>query len=389
MKAQSLRKTVWLTNGLLAVGLVGGGAWYVTQVRPAAASPSSEDGWIKKAWEAYQVDRETIKPLNPWPVSLDELKAHITRPDLMSKESRIGVWPYVGPVPPAPREEAKAGPAADLPTGLAAIGAPTLILLQPPPDKSLMKFLFGSKKAGFFVPGDFIKEKDAKGRFKLVDIQRPDPDVARFKVIYDVYDDETKPPVKTGEVAEFTLIKPEDNKSGLHIQEAPAAAAPTVPGPAGGPGTGPAAGPVVASGAVPPRETWKPVVRVTGDSSRDVELDQATADAFRGSDADALVSDVKTEEVKNGIRISGIGSNSVAAKFDIRAGDILKSINGRPVHSRAQALEVAKSIPKDTASVQVVIERNGRDIAYNVDPRDPATRAAAGKVRYDNKPGGK
>jgi len=130
-------------------------------------------------------------------------------------------------------------------------------------------------------------------------------------------------------------------------------------------------------------------VRVTGDNSREVEFDQPTIDGFKGSDADALVADVKTEEVKNGIRISGIGSNSVASKFDIRAGDILKSINGQPVHSRAQAIEVAKSIPKETTGVQVVIERNGRDIAYNVDPRDPATRAAAGKVRYDNKGGGK
>src|SRR5438477_8376532 len=280
MKAQSLRKTVWLTNGLLGAGLLGGGAWYLTQARPASASPSAEDAWIKRAWDGYVAEKEIIKPLNPWPVSIEELKAHITRPDLMSKESRIGVWPYVGPVPPAPREEAKAGPAADLPTGLAAIGSPSLILLQPLPDKSLMKFLCSGatpKKAGFFVPGDFIKEKDAKGRFKLVEIQRPDPEVARFRIVYDVYDDETKPPVKKGEVAEFTLIKPEDNKSGLHVQPLEmAAAAPGKPGPAGVPGAAPAPGTVVSGGAPPPRETWNPTVRVTGDNSREVEFDQPT-----------------------------------------------------------------------------------------------------------------
>jgi S1-C subfamily serine protease len=98
---------------------------------------------------------------------------------------------------------------------------------------------------------------------------------------------------------------------------------------------------------------------------------------------------VKTEDAKDakgdpkGVRFTGVGEGSLASKFDVRPGDILKSINGKPVRSRSEAIEVVKGLPKDTTLVAVVIERDGRDILYNVDPRDPKTRSAAGKVKYN------
>ena len=383
MKAQSLRKTLWLTSALFAVALVGGGLWYLTKVRPASAA-APDDVWIKKAWDAYLKDKADAKPTTIWPVSFEQLQAHVTRPDLMSKESRIGVWAYVGPVPPAPREMPKDVAAPDQPKGLAAIGAPSMILRQPPPGQSMVKWNFpGAKKAGYFVTGDFIKEKDAKGRFKLKAVERPDPDVARFKLIYDIYDDETKAPVAVDQVAEFTLIKPEDQQPGF--KEKPPAAKPVAaakPGPGGVVVPGAVE---VSAGAPPTPDKVRIDVRKSGDNSNEIEFDQSAYDYFMGTNPDSIAAEVKTEEIKEGIRISGISTGGVAAKFGIQQGDIIKSINGTPVHNRAQALEVVKALPKNIERVTVVIQRNARDIVYNVDPRDPATRAAASKARFDGR----
>ena len=381
MKAQSIRKTLWLTSALLGVALLGGAAWYFTQVRPASASPA-EDAWVKKSYDAYLQDQRTAKPRVLWPVSLDDLTSHITRPDLMSKESRIGVWAYVGPVPPSPREETKPTTVADQPKGLAAIGAPSMILLQPPPAVSMVKWIFpGSKKGGFFVTGEFIRESNtAKGRFKLTGIERPDAEIARFRLIYDIYDDETKDPVSKGAVAEFTLIKPDYTKTTFDVKPPPVAADPTgkpLPGAAGT-----SLPPSVAAGTPPPLADVRIDVKSSGDNSREVEFDDNAYRYFFYSNPDSLAADVKTEEIKEGIRISGISTGSVATQFGIQPGDIIKSINGTPIRNRAQALEVVKALPKDIARVTVVVQRNARDLVYNVDPRDPAVRKAAGTVRY-------
>jgi hypothetical protein len=87
------------------------------------------------------------------------------------------------------------------------------------------------------------------------------------------------------------------------------------------------------------------------------------------------------------VRVTDVGPEeaSIASQFDVQRGDILKSINGQPVHNRAQAIDVVKNLPKDTTNVQAVVERNGRDIVYNIDPRDPRVKAAAGKVRFDGR----
>src|SRR5689334_2002523 len=139
MKAQSLRRTLWFGSTLLALGVAGGAAWYFTSVRNAAAA---DDSWVKKAYDDFQVQRQTAKPSPTWPVSLAELEAHVTRPDLTKKESRIGVWPYVGPVPPPPREIPVEGPKADLPKGLAAIGNPSMVWMLPGSRPSLVKWIF-------------------------------------------------------------------------------------------------------------------------------------------------------------------------------------------------------------------------------------------------------
>ena len=65
--------------------------------------------------------------------------------------------------------------------------------------------------------------------------------------------------------------------------------------------------------------------------------------------------------------------------FDVRKGDILVSINGQKVASRADAVRIARSLGKDVKVVTVVIDRRGKLVTYRVDAQDPRNRR---KVRY-------
>ena len=209
MKAQSLRRLLWTVNGLLALGVAGVAYLYFVLATPANAATKKEP-WIESATKAYNDDKLRVQPANLWPVTKDELeKTIIHSQDWMSKQ--VGVWPYVGPVPPTPKPIEAAPPPPPQPKGLEAIGSLGYVLIQPPPAKSIVKWVFGSKKAGFFSIGEFVKETpDAKGRFKLTGVESLPGGDARYRVRYDVYDDPDKPPVEINQASEFTLFKESD-----------------------------------------------------------------------------------------------------------------------------------------------------------------------------------
>jgi S1-C subfamily serine protease len=52
----------------------------------------------------------------------------------------------------------------------------------------------------------------------------------------------------------------------------------------------------------------------------------------------------------------------------VEPGDVLVSINGRPVASRAEAIEVMKRTGVDATPWKVVIDRKGERIELDVDP---------------------
>ena len=62
----------------------------------------------------------------------------------------------------------------------------------------------------------------------------------------------------------------------------------------------------------------------------------------------------------------------------MRKGDILVSINGKRITSRAEAVRIAESL-KDVKVVTVVIDRRGKLVPDKVNPQDPKNRR---KVRY-------
>jgi hypothetical protein len=392
MKAQSVRRILTLASGALALGLAATGAYWFLQVRPAAAAPPKQPAWVEKSYETYKYEKKVVKPADVWPVTLEELKKHITRPDLMSPESGIGVWPYVGPLPPAPRPKEKPTEAPKLPTGIESLGKLDAVIgLSADGLHGAYRWVYkpqGAPKEKYFwfMIGDFVHESDVdkdakKGRFRVTKVARPDPAQLTFVATYDVYDDPEKKPVETGKTATFNLSP--EGKAVIPLVKPPTAVAE-----AGKPGTAtPGAAPGPGVGSTTP--VFRPTVVSPTDNSRVVTFDDAeTYRSFTETGVEKMIQEIKTEEAKDkggqpiGIRlVSGLGDKSDLAKFDIQAGDILKSINGQPTHSRSQAIDIVKKLPKDTATVTAVVERNGRDIVYTVDPRDPEVRKAAGKLK--------
>ncbi|HVG93605.1 MAG TPA: PDZ domain-containing protein [Planctomycetota bacterium] len=406
MKAQALRRTLTLANVLLVLGTLAAGAWYMLKVRPAQADDAKRAAWVKPAMDAYQVASKNAAPAVVYPVLEKDLEA-ITRPDLTDVKGRNapGVWPFVGPVPPPPRPKVESVKAPPPPTGLQALGRLLSVFTGKGPDeRSVMLFEFtASKKKRAFAPGDRIDDKDADagsskdvvvavgpkprvpGLYLVsIDMAEPYPD-PKFRIAYDIVAEGDGGTQRT----EVVLSLKQAAATGTDVirESAPA-------GVAGKGGTGSAAvagarpAPSVAPNTPPPLDQVQIEVRQEQDQSRSVVFDDAAYDHFRYSDPDRLIADVKTEDAKDekgdpkGVRLTGVPQGSLAGKFDVRPGDILKSINGKPVRSRAEAIDVVKGLPKDTTMVSVVIERDGRDILYNVDPRDPKTRSAAGKAKF-------
>ena len=401
MKAQSVRRVLGIVNVVLVVGLVGAGAWWFLEVRPASADAArTKPKWVDDTWKAYDAAARNVTPALIFPIDEKDLQV-VTRPDL--KERQVGV--FVGPIPPEPRPATAAAPAPELPKGLEAIGRPNTVYWMPPGDARLItvvQWAFPSKKLASIRVGEFIRETPGeKGRFKLVAVERPDLAKPVYKLIYDVYESDETTVVLAKQESVFDL-SPGDGGKPSPITVGPAGTpggAPVAGAPGAGttPATGPGAAPaptgyVVAGGAPPPASAVRITPQKLGDNYLGIEFDDTAHDYFYRSNPDALLSEVKTDvatdEAGNprGLRISSVPQGSVASQFDVKNGDILVSINGTPVHSRSDAINVIKGMSKDIASVKVVIDRNGRLITYDVDPRDPAARRAAGKVRFTPPP---
>ncbi len=119
-------------------------------------------------------------------------------------------------------------------------------------------------------------------------------------------------------------------------------------------------------------------------SRKDIEFDDATYRYFRGKNARSVMESVKTNVAKDksgkpyGVRIVDAGS-APADVLDLKPNDVIVSINGQPVRSRSDIIRIAESLPETTTRVTVVVDRYGRKVTFNIDPRDPKTRRRAGQ----------
>jgi hypothetical protein len=307
MKAQSLRRLLWLSSGVLALGCAGVVVWFLQEKNAEASAKKAP--WIEQAFKAYSDDKARVQPANIYPVSEKELYATVIHDktqggkvgqadsnDWMAKE--IGVWPYVGPVPPAPKKIEVAAEKPPEPEGIEAIGSPAFVIFQPPPYKSVVRWVFngsGGKKSGFFGPGEFVKEEGAKGRFRIASIE-PQDGGSSVLIRHDVHDDEAKPPVKSGSKV-FSLIKDiEHNPFTVGSQVAKAGSN------ASGAGTAATPASTRPAGTAPTLADARKAVVVTSDpqsGTKRIEFERDAYDYLQSNRAEDVLSRVKTEEVKD------------------------------------------------------------------------------------------
>jgi hypothetical protein len=392
-----------MANAVLGAGAVAVGTWFFAEVKPAAAdSARLKPVWAAAAKEQYE-RRGDPRSIQTAPVSKEALET-VDRPDYRA----LTYWIFSGPLPPAPRSPDSPVEVVKGPEGLAALGRPKFILYVPPSEgqpvaaDSVVSWLFGPNKTGQFKPGEFIAEAGAAKRFKLVNIRRSEPGVSKFVLVYEVYDDPKGSPVKTDEYIHDATPPREDGR--IRPLGPPAGAVPGAPGGAAAGLEGTAGAVVEGTGAAavlppgaPEGDAALPAPAVSDGPRRaatvrkvnpnlyEVEFDdERLYDEWAGRKIADVAETVKTQPVTDprtgrpmGIKITGISADTPADWFDVRPGDVLVSINGQAVTDRADAVRIAQNLPRDVARVSVVIDRNGRKITYNIDPRDPRTRRQA------------
>lgn len=383
MKAQKIRRTLWLLNLAAAAGVVAVGARAALYEAPSAQATTA---WAEEALKEYR-QRQPARIVQA-AVKVEDVQSVFLNPEWKER------WfPYTGPRIPPKAEPTRAEVEVPKgPTGLEAIGRVRMLLYRPVASGgSVLTWEFTDKRSEVFKVGQFIVQKGQPGRFKLVDVVRLEPGKARWNLLYEVYDDPKGKPVSSGQLLYDAEPKPRADGP-IRIQRkpepgtgsAPAAAAGAAPGPAAG--AAPGSVTVVGGEAPAPgaAREWKPTVRDLGRGRRRIELDEDAYAALGDKSVEKLIEEVRTEPFNEGgvrgLRVFPQGAGAIADKFDVRRGDVLVSINGQPVASRDDAIRIARGIPRDTPSVSVVLDRDGERLTYEVDPRDPKVRRAAATV---------
>ncbi len=66
-----------------------------------------------------------------------------------------------------------------------------------------------------------------------------------------------------------------------------------------------------------------------------------------------------------GFRVSNLGSDAMVYELGVRAGDVIRSVNGTPVRTPEDAFKAYQQFQND-ASVQLELERNGQPVSVTV-----------------------
>ncbi len=91
--------------------------------------------------------------------------------------------------------------------------------------------------------------------------------------------------------------------------------------------------------------------------------------------------DPRTREPR-GVLVRAVRSGSAASQFGILPDDVITAINGRPVASRVQGINVVKDeLRKGKTIIQVQLQRNGAPMTKSYNTQDPETRRAARTLR--------
>lgn len=66
-----------------------------------------------------------------------------------------------------------------------------------------------------------------------------------------------------------------------------------------------------------------------------------------------------------GFRVSNLGSDAMVYELGVRAGDVIRSVNGTPIRTPEDAFKVYQQYQNES-SVQIELERNGQPVSVNV-----------------------
>jgi len=394
MRAHSQRRVIWFLNVILGAGLVALIAWIVLDVTKAVADPAFlRPAWAEKAVEDFREqptdNRSALKP----PVSLKELD-EIDRREFKTKSGRRFHWIYSGPMPkPPPVEEEPEEAAAPVEDDLTKLGEIAFLMFIGPrrdqevAEETIVFWEFSEKSRKAFSPGEFIHEGDTQptSGIRLVDVRRKPERERLFDIHYEVVNKDGEVVKKGVYLYDGVLEVAQEIQDVIRVPGGAGGSAGSGTTPEGRTGTG-VTGTMdegLAPGSTPVEVAEeKMVVYETPERAR-VEVDQGTFDWLRNKSADDLGKSVSTQVARDeqgqviGLQITGLAAETPADRFDVKPGDILVSIDGKAVKSRSDAMNIAQGIDPDTTRVTVVVDRKGRMITFNIDPRDPKTRRAA------------
>jgi len=370
MKPHGLRKSLWIANFVLAGVVVAMGAWFLSEVRPAAARAADRPMDVR-APDVEQFrkehERERISGLQ-WrptaPVGEADFRKYVQRDDYARMVPTH--WVFSGPLPSGRyRADTPTPDTPDGPAGLESLGK-VIAIYYAQPEETLILFDFHeSERNRTFGIGEFIRPgAQAPKQFKLTKVVHLE---ARcYDLYYSVHGEDAATPLREDilhvgkpdrEMRSSFLGPVDDDDEPASAPEAPKRAR---------------------------SEFTATVTRhATRKNTYEVRLDERTYDRLRGKAASRIAGSIKTETAVDtetgrayGLRIAGIAPDSPVSAFQIKKGDVLISLNGRSVLSRSDALNILETLGDDPI-VTVVLERHGKLVTYLVDSRDPRERRKA------------
>jgi len=115
------------------------------------------------------------------------------------------------------------------------------------------------------------------------------------------------------------------------------------------------------------------------DGSRSLHVDRNAHNYLFGLGPDRWTEGILTDDLtgsQSGVRISRVPRDSVGFLFGLASGDVVRSINGHSVSSRAEAIDVLGDVRPYSRTVRVALWREGKELVLEVDPREPLLREA-------------
>ncbi len=359
MRAHRTRKAVWLSNIPLSLALLGIAAWYLADVGPAVSAvvdaPRQDPGAVVND-VVRDFDRDvrntSAASLLP-PVVGDELEETYWPRHFL--EMVPVHWPLSGSPPSNQRREA---PPPDRPRSfeLTAYGVAAMVFHDPPLGGTVTFHFRGGKKTAVILVGESLTLADGV-RAELVSIREIEEDL--YDTLWRGIQRDGTSTLDTVSVDGRKVLLPTDPVR------------PSDPGAI-----------AVPADATPERTSVHRIghrrVPVAGGRTR-IEFNDGAAEWVRSGAARKALESIKTAIAKDaegrvlGIRIVDFGEAPLD-RLALERGDTVVSIDGQPVASRADVVRIAQALSPETESVEVVVDRYGRRITFDVDPRDAKTR---------------